>query len=122
VIRLKIGSVYGEDTVCICDSILIYKPAHFRIYPNIFMHSWFGIALVAYLIGAAIEGIITANQLSQSIPDLLKGTEEKPTESPESPGEVLQVFLVITAVSVGGAFFWPCRLLHRSIKEHHDDA
>ena len=84
------------------------------------MHSWFGIALVAYLIGAAIEGISTANQLSQLVPELLKGTEDKPTESSESAGEVLQVFLVITAVSVGGAFFWPCRLLHRSFKEQRN--
>lgn len=83
------------------------------------MNSWFGIALVAYLIGAAIEGISTANQLSQLVPELLKGTAEKPAESSETPGEVLQVFLVITAVSVGGAFFWPCRLLHRSFKEEH---
>ncbi|HEY9749097.1 MAG TPA: hypothetical protein V6C63_10485 [Allocoleopsis sp.] len=81
------------------------------------MHSWFGIALVAYLIGAAIEGISTANQLSQLLPELLKGAEDKPTESPEAPREVLQIFLVITAVSVGGAFVWPCRLLHRSLKE-----
>lgn len=81
------------------------------------MHSWFGIALVAYLIGAAIEGISTASQLSQLLPELLKGSEDKPTESPEVPGEILQIFLVITAVSVGGAFFWPCRLLHRSLKE-----
>ncbi|MEP0871846.1 hypothetical protein NDA01_18690 [Trichocoleus desertorum AS-A10] len=83
------------------------------------MHSWFGVALVAYLIGAAIEGITTANQLSHLVPELLKGTQEKPAEHPETPVEVLQVFLVITAVSVGGAFFWPCRLLHRSIKEQH---
>ena len=84
------------------------------------MHSWFGIALVAYLIGATIEGISTANQLSQLVPELLKGPQDKPTESPESAGEVLQVFLVITAVSVGGAFFWPCRLLHRSFKEQRN--
>jgi hypothetical protein len=83
------------------------------------MHSWFGIALVAYLIGAAIEGISTANQLSQLIPELLKGTPEKPSEPSGLSGEVLQVFLVITAVSIGGALFWPCRLLHRSIKEQH---
>jgi len=111
--------VRGEAIVCICNSIFVYNPAHSRIYPNRFMHSWFGIALVAYLIGAAIEGISTANQLSQLIPELLKGSEENPTESPESPGDVLQVFLVITAVSIGGAFFWPCRLVHRSIKEQH---
>lgn len=83
------------------------------------MHSWFGIALVAYLIGATIEGISTANQLSQLVPELLKGTQEESSESSGAPGDVLQVFLVIMAVSLGGALFWPCRLLHRSIKEQH---
>jgi len=112
--------VRGEAIACICNSIFVYNPAHSRIYPNRFMHSWFGIALVAYLIGAAIEGISTANQLSQLLPELLKGTPEKPTESSGSPGEILQVFLVITAVSVGGALFWPCRLLHRSFKEQQN--
>lgn len=73
------------------------------------MNHWLGIALVAYLIGGTIEGVSTASQLSQLLP-LAKST-------PNHPSESWRVFTAIASVSICGAFCWPCRLLHRAIKE-----
>ncbi|WP_460204921.1 hypothetical protein [Scytonema sp. NUACC21] len=80
------------------------------------MNYWLSIALVAYLIGAAIEGVTTASQLSHSVPEITKGTQDNPLNSPPSPTGSWQIFAAIASVSICGAFFWPCRLLHRSIK------
>jgi hypothetical protein len=81
------------------------------------MNHWLAIALVAYLIGAAIEGVSTASQLSHSAPELTKGLQDQPSESPTPyNSSSWQVFAAIASVSICGAFFWPCRLIHRSIK------
>lgn len=80
------------------------------------MNHWLIIALVAYLIGAAIEGVSTASQLSDSAPELVKSTQTQSLESDNSPNWNWRVAAVIVSVSICGAFFWPCRLFHRFIK------
>ncbi len=80
------------------------------------MNHWLVIALVAYLIGAAIEGVSTAGQLSHSMPELAKNTEAHPSESPTGPSSTWRVVAAIASVSICGAFLWPCRLFHRLIK------
>ncbi|WP_341528114.1 hypothetical protein WKK05_01820 [Nostoc sp. UHCC 0302] len=80
------------------------------------MNHWLGIALVAYLIGAAIEGVSAASQLSHSLPELTNSTQDQAQKSATSPNSRWRVFAAIASVSICGAFFWPCRLLHRSIK------
>ncbi|MDF5711462.1 MAG: hypothetical protein PUP90_28245 [Nostoc sp. S4] len=79
------------------------------------MNHWLIIALVAYLIGAAIEGVSTASQLSHSAPELVKSTQQ-PLESDNSSNLNWRIVTVIASVSLCGAFFWPCRLFHRLIK------
>ncbi|WP_191756739.1 hypothetical protein [Komarekiella delphini-convector] len=83
------------------------------------INHWLGIALVAYLIGAAIEGVSTASQLSHSAPELAKGAQNQPSDA-TPPSLTWRVFAAIASVSICGAFCWPCRLLHRSIKENID--
>ncbi|MFN6526455.1 hypothetical protein [Nostoc sp. ChiSLP03a] len=80
------------------------------------MNNWLVIALVAYLIGAAIEGVSTASQLSHSIPELAKNTQAHPSESDSSSNSSWRVVAAIASVSICGAFLWPCRLFHRLIK------
>lgn len=80
------------------------------------MNHWLGIALVAYLIGAAIEGVSTASQLSHSLPELTKDQQEQPSESANRLQEKWRVFVAIASVTVCGACIWPCRLFHRLIK------
>lgn len=80
------------------------------------MHHWFGLALVAYLLGAAIEGITTANNLTHSVSELAAEEQERPSEPDDSTHHAWQVFAVIAVVSLLGAILWPCRLLHRSLK------
>ncbi|NMG18212.1 hypothetical protein [Brasilonema bromeliae] len=84
------------------------------------MNHWLGIALVAYLMGAALEGVSTASQLSQKVPELAKGTQDNPDESDAPPTGRWQIFAAIASVSICGACVWPCRLLHRSIKGKQD--
>ncbi|WP_138499378.1 hypothetical protein [Nostoc sp. PA-18-2419] len=79
------------------------------------MNHWLIIALVAYLIGAAIEGVSTASQLSDSAPELAKSTQQ-PLESDNSSNWNWRIAAAIASVSICGAFFWPCRLFHRLIK------
>lgn len=78
---------------------------------------WLGIALVAYLIGAAIEGVTTASQLSHLAPELLKTTQDEKTESATPTSLSWRLVAAIASVSLCGAFCWPCRLIHRLIKE-----
>ncbi len=79
------------------------------------MTDWLGIALVAYAIGAAIEGVNAANQLAHS--SLKFGDRKDDTSASPTPSqEKWQVFAAIATVSVCGAFLWPCRLIHRSFK------
>ena len=78
------------------------------------MNNWSTAALAAYLIGAAIEGVSTASGLSHSVPQLSEPAEG--SESADPPLEKWQVILVVATVTLCGAFSWPCRLIHRSIK------
>ncbi|MDP5337362.1 MAG: hypothetical protein NWQ28_02145 [Nodularia sp. (in: cyanobacteria)] len=80
------------------------------------MNHWLGIALVAYLIGAAIEGVSTVSQLSRSVQELAQGTQNQSSESDHPPSLNWQLLTTIASVSICGAFCWPCRLFHRSIK------
>ncbi|MBN3959735.1 hypothetical protein [Nostoc sp. NMS8] len=80
------------------------------------MNHWLVIALVAYLIGAAIEGVSTASQLSHSMPELAKSTQANSSESSTEPNSIWRVVVAIASVSICGAFLWPCRLFHRLIK------
>ncbi|MDZ8185242.1 MAG: hypothetical protein RMX96_10360 [Nostoc sp. ChiSLP02] len=80
------------------------------------MNYWLIIALVAYLIGAAIEGVSTASQLSDSAPELIKSTQAQSLQPDNSPNLNWRIVAVIASVSICGAFFWPCRLFHRLIK------
>jgi hypothetical protein len=84
------------------------------------INHWLGIALVAYLIGAAIEGVSTASQLSHSAPELAKGAQNQHSQSPTPPSLSWRIVAAIASVSICGAFCWPCRLIHRSIKENVD--
>lgn len=80
------------------------------------MNHWLSIALVAYLMGAAIEGVTTASQLYRSLPELTKEGQDKASDSTNRWEDYRRVFVVIASVSICGACFWPCRLLHRLIK------
>jgi hypothetical protein len=80
------------------------------------MNHWLIIALVAYLIGAAIEGVSTVSQLSHSAPELVKSTQAQSSESGNSPSFSWRIIVAIASVSICGAFFWPCRLIHRLMK------
>jgi hypothetical protein len=80
------------------------------------MNHWLSIALVAYLMGAAIEGVSTAGQLSHSLPEFTKDRQNQESESANPLKENWRIFVAIASVSVCGACFWPCRLLHRLIK------
>lgn len=83
------------------------------------INHWLGIALIAYLLGAVIEGVSTASQLLHLAPELAKGTQHQPSESTTPPSRPnWQIIAAIASVSICGAFCWPCRLLHRSIKEN----
>ncbi|MEC4813890.1 MAG: hypothetical protein SAK29_11550 [Scytonema sp. PMC 1069.18] len=82
------------------------------------MNHWLGIALVAYLIGAAIEGLSTASQLIDAAPELAEHTQDQTPDSTTPPRSSWQIFAAIASVSICGAFCWPCRLIHRSIKEN----
>ncbi|MBE9181168.1 hypothetical protein IQ268_21640 [Oculatella sp. LEGE 06141] len=81
------------------------------------MNNWLLIAFVAYLAGAVIEGVNTANQLFRSAPELAKDEGEPGADSQLSQWHV---FTAIATVTICGAFSWPCRLIHRSLKELHD--
>ncbi|MEH2251798.1 hypothetical protein [Nostoc sp.] len=80
------------------------------------MNHWLVIALVAYLIGAAIEGVSTASQLSHSVPELAKSTQTHHSDPATGPSSSWRIVAAIASVSICGAFLWPCRLFHRLIK------
>ncbi len=79
------------------------------------MNHWLGIALTAYLLGALIEGVYAANQLSRSIPEPDNGPENLAEEDKASGKR--HFFIAMTTVSICGAFFWPCRLIHGFLKK-----
>lgn len=78
------------------------------------------IALVAYLIGTSIEGVNTFIHLYHSLPELVEDSEGKFPESTELPRKKRLALGIIVAVSIAGAFSWPCRLIHRSMKAYQD--
>ncbi|MBC7972670.1 MAG: hypothetical protein H7Z11_21530 [Verrucomicrobia bacterium] len=80
------------------------------------MNNWLGIALAAYVIGATIEGVNAASQLSHSSLAISDRAEINASKSADPPQGRWQVFTAIAAVSVCGACLWPCRLIHRSVK------
>lgn len=80
------------------------------------MHNWLGIAVVAYTIGAAIEGVHAASQLSHSSLGSTDRAEPHTSNAADQPEGKWQTFTAIAAVSLCGACLWPCRLIHRSIK------
>jgi hypothetical protein len=80
------------------------------------MNNWLGIALAAYVIGAAIEGVNAASQLSHSSLDIADRSATTTSDAPDQPESRWKVFTVIAVVSLCGACLWPCRLIHRSIK------
>ncbi|BAY21097.1 hypothetical protein NIES2100_08420 [Calothrix sp. NIES-2100] len=82
------------------------------------MNHWLGIALVAYLIGAAIEGVSTVSQLSHSLPEIIKDRQDQQSKSANPINDNWRVFVAIASVSVCGACIWPCRLFHRLIKNN----
>jgi hypothetical protein len=84
------------------------------------INHWLSIALVAYLMGAAIEGVSTVSQLSNSVPELNQKTEDNSSESGTSRHHSWRVVAAIASVSICGSFCWPCRLFHRSIKGYFD--
>ena len=83
------------------------------------MYTWLSVALVAYLLGASIEGAFMVKHLSHDVPTLTKAVEEfrNPTDPPRGNWKVLVIFV---SVILGGAISWPCRLLHRALKEKQD--
>ena len=87
------------------------------------MHNWFGIAIVAYLIGATIEGVSTASHLAESVAEIIKDDSEDaaPFSGSAMPPRGWQVFGAIATVTLCGAVFWPCRLLHRSLKTESNE-
>lgn len=84
------------------------------------MHNWLEVALLAYAIGASIEGVNTARHLSHALPEIVKSAEDDSKESAALPRGNRLVLAMIAVVSVAGAFSWPCRLIHRSLKEYQD--
>ncbi len=79
------------------------------------MNLWLSIALVAYLVGGLVEGVTAARQLTHSAPELAQQAQDLSTDSTE-PVAGWRLMTAIAAVSICGAFSWPCRLIHRSIK------
>ncbi len=86
-------------------------------FSTLVLHNWLEIALFAYTIGASIEGVNTARQLSHSLPELVKSAGDDSKESDAPPKRNWSVLAIIAVVSTVGAFSWPCRLIHRSMKE-----
>jgi hypothetical protein len=79
------------------------------------MNHWLSIALGAYFLGAIIEGINAVSHLSPSAFDPL-GTDA-PSQSTKPLTKHWHKIAAIASVSVCGAAFWPCRLLHRALKD-----
>ena len=69
------------------------------------MNHWLVIALVAYLIGAAIEGVSTASQLSHLVPELPKSTQAHSSESATGPSSSWRVVAAIASVRYLWSFF-----------------
>ncbi|BAY33428.1 hypothetical protein NIES2107_53240 [Nostoc carneum NIES-2107] len=80
------------------------------------INHWLSIALVAYLMGAVIEGVSTAGELSDSLAELTKDKQQRLSESTNPLQEKWRIFAAIASISLCGACIWPCRLLHRLIK------
>jgi hypothetical protein len=81
------------------------------------MNRWLGIALIAYSIGAIIEGASAANALVQSFPEPPENGDSSTSTSGQPFIAQWRVLTAIVTVSLCGAVSWPCRLMHRSLKE-----
>jgi hypothetical protein len=81
------------------------------------MNHWLGIALIAYSIGALIEGIHASNQLIDSLSKTANGAEHPVKHATEPQEPFWHMFTAIVTVSICGAFFWPFRLVHGLIKK-----
>jgi hypothetical protein len=84
------------------------------------MNIWLSIALLAYFLGAMIEGINAASQLSSSAFDPPSTSDHQSPQSPEPLIKRWHKIAAIASVSICGAFLWPCRLLHRTFKDDHE--
>jgi hypothetical protein len=113
VTRLRVGQFNLEVTRI--------TPLFDGSFQSIFsINKWLGIASIAYSIGVVIEGIGAAHQLLHSTPELVKGSEDSSLPSTKPLVERWHIFTAIAAVSICGGFSWPCRLIHRSLKESKD--
>lgn len=80
------------------------------------MNHWLSIALGAYFFGAVIEGINAASQLP---PSAFDPPNDDFSSKPDEPlTKHWHRVAAIASVSICGAFLWPCRLLHRSLKDN----
>ncbi|MBD3886292.1 hypothetical protein IFO70_31865 [Phormidium tenue FACHB-886] len=77
---------------------------------------WLGLALLTYLIGAVIEGVSAASALVQAAPNLEQDVDNPASSPTRPPVTRWRLVVAITTVSICGAFSWPCRLVHRSLK------
>ncbi|PZV09062.1 MAG: hypothetical protein DCF22_19155 [Leptolyngbya sp.] len=80
------------------------------------MNHWLSIALGAYFLGAVIEGINAASHLPPSAFDP-PSTDDLPSQSTKPLTKHWHKIAAIASVSICGAFLWPCRLLHRALKD-----
>lgn len=78
------------------------------------MDKWLSMALATYLVGAIIEGISAAKQLSHSY--FASSDQDGNSEPTDQSVAGWKVFTAIAMVSICGGFSWPCRLIHRSLK------
>ncbi|MEX0271829.1 hypothetical protein AB3R30_22145 [Leptolyngbyaceae cyanobacterium UHCC 1019] len=79
------------------------------------MNHWLSIALGAYSIGAVIEGINAVSHLPPSA--FNPPNTEVPSKSTEPLTKHWHKIAAIASVSICGAVLWPCRLLHRALKD-----
>jgi hypothetical protein len=82
------------------------------------MNHWLSIALSAYFLGAVIEGINAASQLPPSTFELPPSADCS-SRSDKPLNRHWQRVAAIASVSLCGAALWPCRLIHRTLKDHH---
>ncbi len=80
------------------------------------MNNWLGIALMAYLVGATIEGLAAASELSRSSLNI----DRIHNDADSASSGKWQVLTAITTVSICGGMLWPCRLFHRALKSARD--
>ncbi|MCY7390373.1 MAG: hypothetical protein LH647_02380 [Leptolyngbyaceae cyanobacterium CAN_BIN12] len=80
------------------------------------MNHWLSIALLAYFLGAVIEGINAASQLPPSAFES-PPSNDLPSKSDQPLTKHWHRVAAIASVSLCGAVLWPCRLIHRALKD-----